>query len=225
MRELLADNVAVRRHFEEVHGALGFQVVPVSPRPRVREVTTLPSWITCFLTFLAVSTTDAVTRDRLAYAILIVREAMRHGGQGWLEYDRLFRQQACLNPSLPWNVIHPGLQATTILGQQPVGSGTSCSLCRECDHVVSQCALAQLQPQIIRSSNPTRSGTGLGRICSSWNDGACTYPGTCTYRHVCSNCFQASHPARSCRLPPRSRAGANGTVARPSTSVPRTSSA
>ena len=117
MRELLADNVAVRRHFEEVHGALGFQVVSVSSRPRVREVTTLPSWITCFLTFLAVSTTDAVTRDRLAYAILIVREAMRHGGQGWLEYDRLFHQQACLNLGLPWNVIHPGLQATTILGR------------------------------------------------------------------------------------------------------------
>ena len=35
---------------------------------------------------------------------------MRDGGQGLLEYDQLFQQQVVLNPSLPWNVIHSGLQ-------------------------------------------------------------------------------------------------------------------
>ena len=67
--------------------------------------------MSCFLTYLAIGTSDPITQERLAYAVLIIREAMRHGGQGWLEYDRLFRQQAALNPTLPWNVIHPELQA------------------------------------------------------------------------------------------------------------------
>ena len=39
----------------------------------------------------------------LAYAHLKVREAQRHGGSGWLDYDRVFRQQEALDPSLRWN--------------------------------------------------------------------------------------------------------------------------
>ncbi len=76
---------------------------------------------------------------------------MRHGGQGWLDYDCLFWQQAALNPSLPWNVVHPGLQATTIQGTR--SSGTFCNLCQECDHVAAQCALTQLQQQSVRGSD------------------------------------------------------------------------
>ena len=34
----------------------------------------------------------------LAYARLLVREAQRHGGRGWLDYDRIFHQQAALDP-------------------------------------------------------------------------------------------------------------------------------
>ena len=88
MRDLLGDNATVRSHFEDMHGALGVQLLPVSARPRVREVTSLPSWVCCFLTYLAVGTSDRTTRDRLTYAILLIREAMRHGGHGWMEYDR-----------------------------------------------------------------------------------------------------------------------------------------
>lgn len=35
---------------------------------------------------------DQTTRDMLAYGQLIVWEAQRHGGGGWLDYDRVFRQ-------------------------------------------------------------------------------------------------------------------------------------
>ncbi len=89
MRELLTDNVAIRGNIRD---SMGAGVLQVSARPRVQEVSTLSSWLCCFLTFLAVGTTDRVTRDRLAYAILLIRKSLRHGGSGWLEYDRLFRQ-------------------------------------------------------------------------------------------------------------------------------------
>ena len=152
-------------------------------RPRVREVTTLPSWVCCYLTFLAVGTTDPTTRDQLTYAILLVKEFLKHGGQVWLEYDGLFLQQAAVNTGLPWNVIRPSLHATTILRQRSAGSGKFCTLCEKSDHTVSQCALSQLQHQVVKEQPST------GPICSLWNDGACTYPGTCTYRHVCSKSY------------------------------------
>ena len=144
MRDLLADNVAVHQHFEDIHEAMGVQVLPVSSRLRIREVTSLPSWVCCFLIYIAVGTADPVARQRLTYAILLIREALHHGGQGWLEYDRLFRQQAAIDPTFPWNLIHPGLQATTMLGQS-ARPGTFCSICRETDHSAPQCAMAQLQ--------------------------------------------------------------------------------
>ena len=45
---------------------------------------------------MAIRTTDPTTRDQLAYAHLIIREALCHGGAGWLDYDRAFHQQAAV---------------------------------------------------------------------------------------------------------------------------------
>ena len=197
----------MRRHYEEIHGAMGVQLLPVISRPRLREVATLPAWLCCFLTYLAVSTSDAATRDRLTYAMLLVREAMRHGGQGWLEYDRLFWQQAAINPDLPWNSINSSLQATTILSQRTPGQGLFCTSCQECDHTAAQCALGQLQQTSTRGSynQSGTSGAARGPICSSWNEGSCAYPGTCPFRHVCSKCYRTSHTAKNCRYQSRSR--------------------
>ena len=66
---------------------------------------------------------------------------MRHEGVGWLDFDCLFRQQAAITPNLQWNVIHPELHVTTILGQRPAVSGTFCTLCQECDHTSAQCCI------------------------------------------------------------------------------------
>lgn len=158
MRDLLYDNIAVRHHFEDLHGVMGVQLLPVTSKSRVREVTNLSTRVCCFLTFLAVGTSDPVIQDRLTYAILVIREALKHRGQGWLEYDRLFRQQAALNPGLPWNIIHPGLLTSTILGHPSTGTGMFCSLCQNSDHHTTQCALTQLQQSSLRAVQPTPPG-------------------------------------------------------------------
>lgn len=54
-----------------------------------------------------------------------------------MDYDRLFHQQTTIDPTLAWNMIHPGLQATTILSQRQTGTGNFCTLCQECDHIAS----------------------------------------------------------------------------------------
>ena len=87
-------------------------------RTRLREVPSLVSWMYCFTAYVAIRTQDPLTRQMLAYACLIIREALRHGGGGWAEYDRVFRRQVSINPALPWNVLEPSLQAATILGQR-----------------------------------------------------------------------------------------------------------
>ena len=45
----------------------------------------------------------------------------------------------------------------------------------------------------------------MGRICTSWNEGARIYPGSCSFRHVYSKCYQQSHRAKDCHAPARSR--------------------
>ena len=228
MRELLGDNVAVRGQLDDIKDTMGTGILQVSARLRVREVSTLSAWLCCFLSFLAVGTTDIVTRERLAYAILIIRESLQHGGSGWLEYDRLFRQQAALDPTLQWNMIHSGLQATTVMAQHR-WSGTICSICHDCDHSAQSCALAQLQQQSTARAQQSTSRAQPSRqgprpICNSWNAGACIYPGSCTYGHLCSKCSATNHPACECRQPPRARSGpAAGTRSSAVTAPPRPS--
>ena len=112
-----------------------------------------------------------MVQDRLTYARLIIRDAMRHGGRGWLDYNGLFRQQAALNPSLAWNALYTSLMASTILGQWSAGQGTFCFMCQGFNHTPSQCTLAFLQ-------KPTQQDSLLGRpssnrmshqVCWSWN--------------------------------------------------------
>ena len=144
----------------------------------------------------------------ITYCRLIMREALRHGGQGWQEYDRTFRALAVIGHSIRWNVLLPNLQTATILGQWAAG-GSYCSLCRGVDHSPSQCALSLLQqPSIppqpanttVLSYNFTRPATQSRPrlICTSWNGGCCTYPGNCTFHHICITCGQ-QHQARDCK--------------------------
>ena len=203
MKEFLADNMALMQQLESVPGMPPISMLG-SMRPRLRDITSLPTWCYCFLGYMAIRTSDPVTRDQLTYARLLIREARRHGGTGWLAYDRAFRQQAAADPTQRWNTLIPGLQASTILGQRTAGQGLFCTLCREVDHSRAQCALACLEPptttsgaQPTRSSRPYNTRRRLDNICISWNKGNCIFPGQCSYRHVCATC-QLPHKARDC---------------------------
>ena len=78
MRELLADNIALLYQLEAMHGYSPLHLVGAA-RPRLREVSSLTTWCYCFLGYMAIRTSDPTTRDQLAYARLIIREALRHG--------------------------------------------------------------------------------------------------------------------------------------------------
>ena len=124
MKELLSDNIALLQQLDVFQGQCAMPVLPGALKSRLREVATLPSWLYSYLAYMA----DPTTRDRLAYGRLLLREAQRHGGAGWLDYDRVFRQQAALDATLPWNSIHLAIQAATLTSRtaQP---GLFCTLC------------------------------------------------------------------------------------------------
>jgi hypothetical protein len=107
----------------------------------------------CFLAYVAALTPDPRTRDLLTYGRLIVREAQRHSGPGWSEYDRIFRQHAALNAPTQWNEINSSLHASTVLTYR-TGPGQSCGLCHEPDHTTAQCAMVALQPLLPSSAAP-----------------------------------------------------------------------
>ena len=84
----------------------------------------------------------------LSYARLVIREAQCHGGAGWLEYDKWFRQQqAALAKPHQWNELNASLHAATVMSLKS-GKTRLCKLCREPDHAESQCALASFQAHL-----------------------------------------------------------------------------
>ena len=62
------------------------------------------------------TTSDPVTREQLAHAKLIIRQAQSQGGLAFFDYDRAFCQQKVADPSLRWNTLNPSLLASTTFG-------------------------------------------------------------------------------------------------------------
>ena len=188
MRELLADNIALLHQLEAMHGYSPLHLAGVA-RPQLHDVSSLTKWC-CFLAYIAIRTADPTTHDQFAYTRLIIREALRHKGAGWLDYDRAFRQQAAVDPSLRWNTLLSGLLASTMLGRGTRQGVLFCTLCRDVDHTRTQCALLCMHPPT--TWTPTATSPVPRRrsdnSCMSWNRGACIFPGNCKYRHVCTTC-------------------------------------
>ena len=82
MRNLLTDNVSLLQQMDTFVGHHAFPFLPGMLKPRLRDVTCLPSWIYRFLTYIAIQANDQGVRDRRAYARLMISEARRHGGSG-----------------------------------------------------------------------------------------------------------------------------------------------
>ena len=168
-----------------------------------REVPDLLSWVQCFSIYTAVVASAYPERVQklLAYQTLIIREARRFGGKGWLSYDSYFWQQMAGEwQEEAWGRLNPYIFSSTFLA-----SGSSqrpnCSLCLESDHQEEVCALAKAKGVAPQSRPPsyreqTRDTAQRGSrgkapprstVCFSWNQGDCSFP-YCRYRHACVRC-------------------------------------
>ena len=147
----------------------------------------------------------------LAYMRLVVREASKFGGTGWLTYDSVFRRNH-EGTGVHWNYLDASLHQVYIASQREKVV-VPCIHCHEIDHGTSDCAISSVLPKSTSqpSEAPTppveRASTKGKRpapyprqrpICASWNAGSCKFPGRCSYAHVCSGCY-GNHPAANCR--------------------------
>ena len=162
MQDLLVDNISLLKRLDALGQQYTIPTLPGVLKPRFREITFLVSWLYCFLAYVAMRTTDPFTTQMLAYGCLLVRKAQHHDGFGWLDYDHVFRQQAAINPSMPWNRLHTDIQGTTILGRSS-GKATFCTYCFESDHVPGQCALNYFEQPGTPSSSLGHPHLGTGR--------------------------------------------------------------
>ena len=127
---------------------------------------------------------------------VILREARRSKDNGWLSYDRIFRQNAVTNPLVSWANLDPSLHAS-FCSQ----SGTvACALCNDVDHSEEECTTRPKEATTNTSTPspiPARTAQSKRKICLSWNAGKCILPGTCEFLHICATC-RDNHRACDC---------------------------
>ena len=139
MAELLRDNLEMQRRED----SQGQQALSVPAHTRRREIPDLLSWVSCFGVYMAVlcKKYPEMIKQLLAYQTMIIREARRCGGNGWLQYDSCFQQQVAGNPDADWSSLNTSLYAVTFLAQGGRG-GQSCASCMESDHTQQDCAMS-----------------------------------------------------------------------------------
>ena len=152
-------------------------------------------------------------RDLAAYGMIILQLARKHGGMGWLVYDRQFQQHRAAGASMPWSDIYPSLMAATVLGKAGDGSGRSCRcvlpLITQRRSVlwgsVSSPNLVLIPPPFLVHFLPPvahftarlhipRTGD---TICRRFNRGCCTRS-TCRFDHICTGCVKPGHGEIHC---------------------------
>ena len=204
LKDLLVDNQALMQRLQEVNPS-GIQTGNLS---KLRDIQDPLTWIFCFLSFIAAKTDSSQIRDLLAYGQIIIQMARKHGGNGWKNYDYLFRQQLAAGSNAVWSEVNPSLMASTVLG---MGTGTDaghrlCTLCMGSDHWQAECALNSLEgpgnKSLVRpvSSNfrlkPYKS---YDDICRRFNWGSCSLAQhSCKYDHTCNRCYKPGHGAFEC---------------------------
>ena len=229
MAELLRDNLEAQRRGNLQEAS----AIDLSQSKRARrEIPDLLSWVQCFGTYLAVIATKYPDRLRqlLAYQTLVVREARRCGGRGWLAYDTMFRQQVVGDQQVDWSKLNSSMYAVTFLAQS--NRGKSCTVCLETDHSEEECALArpkqpefrrggnQTGPQQVSSPRPQAGAGGSGgrfsrgrerMICFAYNQGECVYP-YCRFSHACLKCGSRAHPVVRCQATGPDRDGPRSSI-------------
>ena len=92
MRKLLPDNIGMA---ERLTALLSGVAHPKPPSEReIGGERALMTWVSSFATYVAIIAEAHPERvsDMLAYMRLVIREASKFGGTGWLMYDSVFRR-------------------------------------------------------------------------------------------------------------------------------------
>ena len=181
-----------------LHATQGEEDKP-TPKLKHRQVTNILKWVQCFNIYIAVISAKSPSRvrDLLSYQTLIIQASMEYKGDGWLGYDRRFRQNVAADPDLVWVCLDPTFWNIAFAGQ---GSTTCCSYCFSLTHLSAECEWAQPAPKAapmlstspyIPLSAPRQTNSPLQPISYNWNyshSPVCLHPNY-KYQHLCVHCY------------------------------------
>lgn len=117
-----------------------------------RQVNNILEWLQCYSIYMAVVAAKDPQKlpDRLGYQVLIIEARMEYEGDGWLGYDRRFRQRAAATPETVWARIEPTLWNMAFAGK---ARAARCKHCFSLTHPADDCEwapakAANLQPLV-----------------------------------------------------------------------------
>ena len=156
-------------------------------KARHHQIFTIIEWLQGFAAYVAVMSKKQPLRvpDLMGYQLIILEAYSEFRNDGWLAYDRRFRQWAASHQKTHWAAIEPTLWSLAFQGQ---ARSNRCKHCFSLSHSSGDCAFApdaQTQQQPGLFPRPTKRP-----ICYQWNDTpsqTCTYR-NCRYDHVCYIC-------------------------------------
>ena len=185
-------------------GFLPINLLPTGG-PRFREISSLLQWVYCFNLYVGVCTSDPVARDIMTYSRLLMHEAMRHGGCGWLHtighsvascpLTHLFNGTHFYLPCMPQPslgiVQAPDLSVRSVTNVITQQKAVPCFICSsQLPHLRLPSLLrwGQLHPPLHIPDHRQYQRRPDTSVLNFWNSGSCSYPGRCIYRHLCSTC-------------------------------------
>ena len=156
-------------------------------KSRHHRVSNVTEWLQGFAAYVAVLSKKQPHRipDLMGYQLIILEAYAEFRNDGWLAYDRRFRQWAASHHKTRWAAIEPTLWSFAFQGQ---ARSNRCKHCFSLSHNSVECEFSpdfsarQQQNQLSRSTQRP--------ICYQWNDTpspTCTYR-NCRYDHVCYIC-------------------------------------
>ena len=86
----------------------------------------------------------------MAYGLIVLHLARKHGGWGRLLYNTAFHQQMAAGSLLAWTDLNALKDGIHVLSAADLAGGHFCPLCQVVDHTRAECALAQLEPQVVK---------------------------------------------------------------------------
>ena len=190
-----------------------------STRRRRAPVTNIFTWLHCYSALVGALSTRFPQKvpEFMAYQSTIVRSYREFDGDGWYQYDRVFRRQVAITKDLHWSRVNTSLYSLCFAGK--VRRATVCRHCWSASHTSGECpeaslqplqqlqsALLQLQPpmqhlqpstQHRQATSNTSSGSGdLCRLFNSKEGNKCHYK-RCKFAHRCNG----AHPRSACDQP------------------------
>ena len=146
-------------------------------------VTSIIEWTQCFTNYIAIliQAHPERTSDLLGYQHLILQAHLEYLGDGWLVYDRRFRQIAATQPGTLWARRDGDLWNMVFSSSQ---RKPYCQHCFGSTHSSERCSGALDTP-----INEKKTLTQKPKICKDWNYWQCTFPG-CRFVHACLNCYK-----------------------------------